>query len=190
MSVEPSVFGRVRRGLFPAVALFGFGLLSLCSGPVLAACSDPPEQGVNWQRCGFDGLDLSDVELTAARLRDGSFFRSNLQRSRLDQANGFRAKFVNADLRDAVLDGANMAEADFTKADLSGASLVGADLRRARLYRAVLRGADLTNTRLRGADLTGSDLSGARWTDGERICAEGSVGRCNQQSAREPKEPS
>ena len=57
--------------------------------------------------------------------------------------------------------------------------MVGADLRLARLFRATLRGADLTNARLGGADLNRADLSGATWTDGTRICAEGSIGRCN-----------
>ena len=62
---------------------------------------------------------------------------------------------------------------------VTGASLIGADLRRARLFRAILRNANLTDARLKGADLARADLSGATWTDGERICAEGSIGRCN-----------
>jgi len=147
--------------------------------PALASCTDPPGPEVNWQRCDMDGLDLREVDLSGARLRDGSFFRADLTGSDLSGTEAYRAKFVNALLKDAVLDGSKLYEADLTKADLTGASLVGVDLRRARLYRATLRNAILTDARLQGADLTRADLSGATWTDGERVCAEGSTGRCN-----------
>lgn len=147
--------------------------------PALAGCTDPPRPGVNWQRCAMDGLDLRDVDLAGARLRDGSFFRADLSGSDLSGTESFKAKFVNAILQDTVLDGAQLYEADLTKADLTGASLVGTDLRRARLYRANLRNANLTKARLDGADLTRADLSGATWTNGESVCAEGSIGRCN-----------
>lgn len=156
-------------------------LLALAVGapPALAACTDPPSPGVNWQRCNFDGLDLREVDLHGARLRDGSFFRADLSRSDLSGINGFRAKFVNAAMREAKLYKAKLSGADFTKADLTAASLADADLRQARFFDAVLRNADLTGARLKGADFTRADLSGATWADGKRICAEGSVGRCN-----------
>ncbi len=170
----------VRLGVIVAGTVVA-GLLAtlLSAGSALAACTDPPGPEVNWHRCILDGLGLQGVDLTGARLRDGSFFRSDLSGSDLTGVSAFRAKFVNAKLREAKLDGAKLSEADFTKADLNGASLRNADLRRARFFRADLRGADLTGARLRGADLIRADLSGATWTDGKRICAEGSVGRCN-----------
>lgn len=144
-----------------------------------ASCTDPPAPGVNWQRCAMDGLNLREVDLKGSRLRDGSFFRADLSGSNLSGAEAYRAKFVNATLKGTVLDDAKLYEADLTKADLTGASLVGVDLRRARMFRAILRDANLTGARLTGADMTRADLSGATWTDGERVCAEGSVGRCN-----------
>jgi uncharacterized protein YjbI with pentapeptide repeats len=52
-------------------------------------------------------------------------------------------------------------------------------LRRARFFRANLRGADLSGARTGGADMLNADLSGARWTDGKRVCAEGSLGQCD-----------
>lgn len=157
------------------------GILTLSSlaQTAEASCTDPPGPEVNWQRCVLDGLDLINVDLTGARLRDGSFFRSDLSGSDLKGIRGFRAKFVNAVLRNATLDNAKLSEADFTKADLSGASLKGADLRRVRFFRTNLREANLTDARLTGADLVRADLSGVVWIDGKRICAEGSVGRCN-----------
>ncbi len=51
----------------------------LPAGAALAACTDPPAHEVNWQRCILDGLELEGVDLSGARLRDGSFFRSNLR---------------------------------------------------------------------------------------------------------------
>jgi uncharacterized protein YjbI with pentapeptide repeats len=170
----------VRFGFMVAGTLAA-GVLAALVGPgtAQAACTDPPAPGVNWQRCAFDGLEIAGVDLSGARLRDGSFFRSNLSGSDLSKVSAFRAKFVNAVLHEAKLDGAKLSEADFTKADLTGATLKEADLRRARFFHAVLRRVDLTGARLRGADLTRADLSGATWIDGKRVCAEGSLGRCN-----------
>lgn len=164
-----------RAGLCLALGLAWLGQAS----DALASCTDPPAPEVNWQRCIFDGQDLQDVDLTSARLRDASFFRADLSRSDMTGVSGFRAKFVNAVIREAKLDEAKLSEADFTKADLTGASMAGADLRRARFFDAVLRDTDLTGARLTGADMTRADLSGATWVDGKRVCAQGSLGRCN-----------
>ena len=163
--------------LLAALPWLAVGLLG--PAPALAACTDPPAPGVNWQRCNFDYLDLKELDLAGSRLRDGSFFRADLSGSDISKSESMRAKFINAVMGEMVLDEALLYEADLTKANLSGASLKGTDLRRARLYRANLRGADLTGARLKGADLTRADLSGATWTNGERVCAEGSIGRCN-----------
>ncbi len=166
----------VRTGGLSFLTVF---LLATTWSPALASCTDPPGPGVNWQRCAMDGLDLREVNLAGARLRDGSFFRTDLSGGDLSDITSDRAKFVNATLLDVVLDGAKLYEADLTKADLTGASLIGVDLRRARLFRANLRNPNLTDALLKGADLARADLSGATWTDGERVCAEGSIGRCN-----------
>ena len=70
------------------------GLVALLAGPgtARAACTDPPAPEVNWQRCAFDGLDLTGVDLSGARLRDGSFFRTDLSSSDLSKTSAFRAK--------------------------------------------------------------------------------------------------
>ena len=160
-------------------AAAGLAVAAIAAGPALAGCTDPPSPGVNWRRCIFDGLDIGQVNLSGAILRDTSFYRANLKGSDLSNTSGFKAKFVNAVLQEAKLDGAELSEADFTKANLTGASLSGADLRRVRFFEAILRRADLSDARLNGADLTRADLTGATWTDGKRVCGEGSIGRCN-----------
>jgi uncharacterized protein YjbI with pentapeptide repeats len=157
-----------------AAAAFVFG-----AGTSLAACTDPPGPGVNWQRCALDGLDLTELDLEGARVRAASFLRSDLSGSNLTDAEGYQAKFITATAEKVTFDGAQLSQADFTKAKLTDSSFVGADLRNARLYRADLTGADLTDAKLDGADITRAILDGATWTDGKTVCAKGSVGRCN-----------
>lgn len=161
----------------PALAvIFGF---FLGSEPTHAACTDAAVPGVDWRRCVLDNRDLQGIGISGARLRDASFVRTDLSGSDLSGVDGFRAKFMSAKLANVRFDGARLSEADLTKADLTGASFKGADLRRARLFRAILRGADLTDARMKGADLFEADLSGAIWIDGQKLCAEGSIGQCN-----------
>jgi len=147
--------------------------------PALADCTDAAAPNVDWRRCYQDGQDLHGVDLTGAVLRDSSFANADLSESVLVGVNAYRAKFLSAKLPKVRLDDARLEDADFTKADLTGASLKNANLRRARFFGASLRGADLTGAHLAATDLLKADLSGARWTDGEKICAEGSIGKCN-----------
>ncbi|MFD2206366.1 pentapeptide repeat-containing protein [Kiloniella antarctica] len=152
--------------------------LFLVSFPAAAACTDPPAQEVNWQRCNMDGLNFDGVDLTSGRLRDTSFIRGSMNNANLQNVSAFRTKFVSTSLIETNFTKASLPEADFTKADLTGVNFTEANLGRARLYKAMLRGANLTKAKLKGADLTKADLSGATWVDGKKICAEGSVGRC------------
>ena len=167
------------RLLLAALPTAFFLATALPPEPALAGCTDPPAPGVNWQRCNFDGLDLSQVDLVGARLRDGSFFRTTLDGADLSGSESYRAKFINASLIGSLFEGADLQQADLTKSDLSGADLSNADLRNARLTRASLRGANLTGARTGGTDFFRADLTGATWTDGLRVCGEGSIGRCN-----------
>jgi uncharacterized protein YjbI with pentapeptide repeats len=150
----------------------------LVAGEALAACTDPPRPDVVWRRCLLDGRDFSDADLTRAQLRDVSLGRSRLVGAKLVGADAYSARFVSSDLTGGDLTGANLRDVDFTRAVLRDAKLVATDLRRARLFRADLRGADLTGANLEGADFSNALLDGARWTDGQRVCAEGSVGVC------------
>jgi hypothetical protein len=165
---------RHRYPLMMAILLH-FGLVA----PALAACTDPAAAGVNWRRCYLDGRDLKQVTLKGAMLREATFMRSDLTGADLSTADAYRGKFVSATLARVVLEGARLIEADFTHADLTGAKLAGADLRNAKLVGARLTGADLTGVQIGGADLRNADLSGATWTDGAKICGDGSVGLCH-----------
>lgn len=154
--------------------------LTVCSVEGRAAdCTQPAEPKVDWQRCYLDERDLSAHDLSGARLREASFQRAVLNGTMLVEVDAYRARFISAAMKGARLDKGMFAEADFTKADLAGASLKEADLRRTKFFRANLRGADLTGAKTGGADLLNADLSGARWVDGKRVCAEGSLGQCN-----------
>lgn len=162
------------------LAILALFPLCLSAVPAWGAnCTDPAGPGVDWERCYFDNKELAGHILTQSHLVDASFQRTDLSKSDLSNANGYRVKFISARLPEAKLEAGNFAEADFTKADLSGANMRNADFRRARFFKAILRKSDLTGARTQGADFTAADLSGAIWTDGHHICAEGSLGQCN-----------
>lgn len=161
-----------------AVAALVIGAWSALIEPALAACSDAPGPGVYWRRCQQDGQSLAGIDLSTANLRDVSFGRASLEGSNLTGVDAQGARFVSANLAQVRLDGANLTRADFTNADLTNASLRGAQLHAASFYRTKLIGADLTDAKIDAADLYYADLSGATWTDGQTICAQGSIGRC------------
>jgi uncharacterized protein YjbI with pentapeptide repeats len=164
----------VPRHHLPALAL----LAVIVAGPAMAACMDAAAPEVVWRRCLLDGRDLTGANLSGAHMRDTSFQRARLAGAILVRADGISARFVSADLTGADLSEATLRDADFTRATLRNARLVGADLRGARLFRADLTGADLTGADLTGADFSNVVLDGARWTDGQRVCAAGSIGSC------------
>jgi len=90
----------------------------------------------------FQGIDLQEIRLAGADLR---------------QANLINSQLGGADLRQAQLDGVKLAIADLSHADLSHASL-----RKAKLMGAILRDANLSGADLSWADLSDADLSNAK----------------------------
>lgn len=171
--------GHIKKGCMRSffVTAIATGFLTL-SGPADAACTDAPAPGVNWQSCFQDGRPFNGVNLNGANLRDANFSRSDFSAATLTGIDGRRAKFFSAVMKEADFSDANLTQADFTGADLTDASFRNANLQRTLLYRATLRGVDFTGANLSGTDFMFSDLSGAIWTDGERVCAEGSRSRC------------
>ncbi len=163
--------------VFGRSALVG-ALLLLSAGTASAACTDPPQPGVDWRRCSFDRYDLSRIDLTGARLDNASFNRATLAGTNFTRLEGGRVRFQGADLEGAVFADAQLRSADFTQANLKGASFRNADLVGSRMVSANLRGADLTGAKLRDVDFFRADLSGTIWIDGQRVCAEGSISFC------------
>ncbi|NUN50600.1 MAG: pentapeptide repeat-containing protein [Candidatus Brocadiae bacterium] len=87
------------------------------------------------------GLDLSGLDLRAARFDGGDF--------------------AGADFSGCWLMGASFAKCSLRGAKFRGADLCGANLRRADLYNADCRGADFSHADLRNSFLNDSDLTGA-----------------------------
>jgi hypothetical protein len=97
--------------------------------------------------------DLSDVDLSGAKLLGANLYRADLSRANLRDA-----KLSGADLLCADLSYAGLTLADLSGADLSSANLGGADLSGADLSRANLSSANFTGAGLSGADLSYADL--------------------------------
>ena len=104
--------------------------------------------------CGADlrKADLSTTFLTGARLAEANLWAANLRVAMLRGADLRDASFPVADLFGAILD----------EADLRGADLSGANLWRASLENSDLRGADLREANLAEAFLRGADVRTAR----------------------------
>ncbi|MBC6439632.1 MAG: pentapeptide repeat-containing protein [Rhodospirillales bacterium] len=155
------------------VAAAGFALR-----PAHAGCSDLPAPGVDWRSCNLQGISFPASDMSDGNLRGASLSNADHTGSNFSGIDGYRVRFVESILVDTVFDGAALTDARFDRADLSGASMRDVAARNAKFQFANLSGVDFTGANLRDVDLTGTDLSGAIWIDGERVCAEGSMGIC------------
>lgn len=147
---------------------------------LLAGCTDPAKQNVDWQRCYFDGKALTQIDIsgTNTKLRDSSFNRADLSHANLEYIDGFHTKFITATLIETNFKNARLIEADFSRANLEKTNFENTNLRGARFFRANAKGANFKNAEMQGADLSHANFSNAIWTDG-RTCKEGSIGQCN-----------
>ncbi len=153
-----------------------------------ADCNALPSPWVNWSNCLMEGVKLVTADLRGAKLRNANMGGADLRGAQLSGADIAYTNLVGANLSGAILHqvtmlGANMRNADLAGADLTGANLAYAILQKADLSSINLTDADLRNADLQGASLSMATLSGAIldhaiWLDG-RICAKGSVGKCN-----------
>ncbi len=137
-----------------------------------ADCTAVPAPGVNWRHCQFPGRQILNQD------------------------------FSHANLNSINLQGAKLVGGIFDQADLSYANLSLTDLSLSRIQHAMLKGTDLRQADLSGVNFTASNLAYANltgaiidnasfrdvildqaiWVDG-RICANGSVGVCRQNSS-------
>lgn len=114
----------------------------------------------------LEGANLSLANLIGATLHRANLIGADLSQSNINEADLSRADLREADLIAATLWHANLAramlrEAKLSQASLIGANLSGADLSVADLSRAELSGAVLVGAVLMGANLSNADLSGA-----------------------------
>ncbi len=91
--------------------------------------------------------DLSEANLSGARMAGVDFSRARLNSARLE----------GAELPYAALTGADMTSVDLDKADMTGGVLA----MNTSFLGALLRGADLTGAQLQGADFSSAEMQGA-----------------------------
>lgn len=94
--------------------------------------------GCNLFQAELAYLDLPDVDVSGARLRQANLAlvtmnRANFNGANLSVANLFGGRFTGASFRNADLSRANLVGAHFGSADLTGANLAGATLSGAEL---------------------------------------------------------
>ncbi|AUB41447.1 putative protein YjbI, containings pentapeptide repeats [Nostoc flagelliforme CCNUN1] len=111
----------------------------------------------------FNGVDLSEANLSGAKLSGVNLSDANLSIVNLSGANLSEANLSNAKLNVARLSGANLSSAILNNASLNVTNLIRADLSRAQLkgtslIRAELIRADLSRADLLEANLTSADL--------------------------------
>lgn len=147
----------------------------------IRAIFEATEEVLASDRVYLDGIDLSGLDLSDARLmrcdfRGASFDRSDLEGVDFSGSNLLGASLRGATLTNAAMLGTDVGEANLIGANLHGVRLArgklaqvkaafadfsGASLRNADLYCANFRSANLREADLRGADLRETDLRGA-----------------------------
>jgi hypothetical protein len=112
----------------------------------------------------LEGVDLSKIGLSVAKLNDANLSDAtlrgaNLEGATLRGANLEGASLVNANLENATFSGAILEDANMAGADLNGAILSQANLGSALLIQANLNEADLSEADLSEADFAEANLS-------------------------------
>ncbi|MEH2240587.1 pentapeptide repeat-containing protein [Nostoc sp.] len=111
-------------------------------------------------------LDLSNINIRGAKLREGNlqkadFSKGNLQKADFSKANLQEATLIEANLQGAILRGANLQGAILIEANLQGAILIEANLQKAILWKGNLQKADFGEANLQGAILIEANLQKA-----------------------------
>ncbi len=106
-------------------------------------------------------LNLSNAELSDARLIGANLVHASLLGTALNNARLDHAQLQKAILIDAKLNGATMFDANLDSAQLNGAFLNGAKLHAAKMNGVSLSGAELRKAKLKGAQLNDASLAGA-----------------------------
>jgi uncharacterized protein YjbI with pentapeptide repeats len=140
-----------------------FAALLLASS-VHAACIDPAGPGVNWSGCRVeDSLALSGKVLPGANFNQSLSRFVNVDGADISRGSSVGGKHILLSAR-----GTNLRGFDFTDSVIYIPDFTNADL----------RGSTFTRASLIEPKLTGALLAGAKWLDGSKVCAAGSVGVC------------
>lgn len=148
------------RAIAQAILLVAaFVLLAPASGQ--ASCTDKPEPGVDWSKCGKTKVIMRGQDLSGAKFENADLSASTLSEATLKGANLVRANLTRTSFREANLEGADLTKAFGQRTSFKGARLVGAVLSKAEILRADFAGADLTNADLSKAELSRATMAGA-----------------------------
>eukprot|EP01033_Poteriospumella_lacustris_P003324 gene3324-2453_t len=132
----------------------------------IMALQDLNADGVSLRGFHGDGLDLSEVKLPNADLRqcqlnDARFDDCDLSHGDVSYASMNHASLVKAELHHIRMEFAHCVGANFNGANLENAKMFCADLTQANLSGANLRYAALKGVCFEGAVLAGADFTGA-----------------------------
>ena|SRR5215216_21465 len=108
----------------------------------------------------YEGLDLSEVNLSKVDLSGANLIEAKLSGANLSGADLHEANLSGADLHEADLSGAKLTEANLSGADLSRADLSDADLRHSALVKTILTGTTLTGCSIYGISAWSLKLEG------------------------------
>ena len=126
------------------------GSLQACNRYVILTFLSGQEALMYWNPIGFEciwyptSFELDDANLTDANLTGARLFDADLSRTNLTDARLFGTDLSGTNLTDANLTDADLFGDEMSRANLIGADLSGADLTRADLAYADLTDADLT----------------------------------------------
>jgi uncharacterized protein YjbI with pentapeptide repeats len=149
---------------------------------ILRFPADPLNTVIDLHQVDISGADLRDgtldradlreavlrkVKLRGTSLRGADLSDADLERADLSGANLQEARLTDASLGEALLVQTNLTQATAYRARFVGADLIGAHLASIDLARADLQGADLRGAVLRDANLEGAFLVGTRWAGAE-----------------------
>ena len=155
-------------------------------GQAHAACSDSPQEGVNWEGCRKRNLMLSGIDLRKAKLTKANFSSTDMRGSQLDGADFrksvllrvafdgssakgaifekaivYRVSFQKSDLTDAVFKKSEMVRVKFNDADLTGVSFSKSEAGRSVFSNARLSDNNFTFANLARADFRKAKISGS-----------------------------
>lgn len=150
-------------------------------------CDAPAAPRVNWNNCFFEGVKLTQLDLTGANMSNASLTGADmrgtsLEGARLDYSNLANSQLQQADLRNAHMVGTILRNGNFVGANFSNVNLRYAIFQGANLTGANFTNADLTHVVFNGAIFSktifdGAKLDQAIWVDNS-VCAPESIGRC------------